>query len=396
MKRTLQIFLSLLALIFLLFVSLYSLLPQGKTTTDSVDVWRKISKLYSNPDIPDREAVLKQELEDINNIPLQDNKSLYSEDAPDSVVVMYLTVRKGSSSSDTNHSWEEVNTASKFSSTLGYQVDVPKAEAILQVGDETGPLQGELGYGEVLPNAVVSVRGNTSSNSPQKSFKIELRDKGPDFRGQKTIALNKHVFDPTRAINKLSFDLIKELPDMVSLRTQYVHLYIKDETTNPPNKAFQDYGLFTQVEQPNKQFLKNHLLDRYGQLYKATSFEFYRYPDEIRSTDDPSYNEEAFSRILEIKGNRDHTKLIRMLDDINNQNISIKESFERYFNQDNYFTWMAFNILVGNLDTDTQNFYLYSPENSEKWYFIPWDYDGSFSRQDEKTKVFTDPWREGV
>jgi spore coat protein H len=39
---------------------------------------------------------------------------------------------------------------------------------------------------------------------------------------------------------------------------------------------------------------------------------------------------------------------------------------------------MAANILMDNVDTMTQNFFLYSPLNAEKWYFLPWDYDAAF------------------
>ncbi|MEG2570513.1 MAG: CotH kinase family protein, partial [Clostridia bacterium] len=31
-----------------------------------------------------------------------------------------------------------------------------------------------------------------------------------------------------------------------------------------------------------------------------------------------------------------------------------------------------------NTDTSSQNFYLYSPQNGNKWYFIPWDNDGAW------------------
>src|SRR6185369_6918071 len=117
---------------------------------------------------------------------------------------------------------------------------------------------------------------------PQKSFKIELKKGEGTWRGQRTIALNKHVFDPSRVRNKLNFDLLKQVPNMVSLRTQFVHLYVKDETSDPWRSNFEDYGLFTQIELPDKTFLKAHLLDPKGQLYKTTFFEFDRYPDQIR------------------------------------------------------------------------------------------------------------------
>jgi len=330
------------------------------------------------------ESVEKQSM-DIDQMPFQDNMDLYQYDDPGSVVTMYATIRRGNPSDNSDHTWREVNDFTKFFFDNMRHVEVGKAEVILQAGDENGPIPGELGYGEVVPNGTIQVRGASSSRGVQKSYKIELFNRTNPWRGQRTIALNKHIYDHTRTTNKLCFDLMKDIPNMVSLRTQFVHLYVKDETANPPSQVFEDYGLFTQIEQPNGRFLENHLLDRNGQLYKPTFFEFYRYPEEIRLADDPLYDEDAFFSILEVKGNKDHSKLIQMLEDVNNYAIPIEETFEKYFNSDNFFTWKAFNILVGNIDTQSQNFYLYSPQYGQKWYFIPWDYDGTLDRQHRET-----------
>jgi len=333
---------------------------------------------------------------DINDLPFQDNQAVYQFDDPDSIVSIYVTVSKGNASDNTNFTWAEVNDFTKFFFDSYSSVEVGKVEAIVQIGDVNGPLPGELGYGEVIPNATIQIRGASTSKMPQKSYKIELRDRAGEWRGQKTIALNKHIFDITRLRNKLLFDLMKDIPNMVSLRTQFVHLYVKDETSYIPATGFVDYGLFTQIEQPNRAFLRNHLLDVDGQLYKTTFFEFYRYADQIRLVDDPLFDDVAFSSRLEIKGNNDHSKLIQMLDDVNNYNIPIDQTFEKYFNSENYFTWMAFNILVGNIDTQSQNFYLYSPKNSETWYFIPWDYDGALDRLNRDPRYQYEYWEFGL
>lgn len=396
MSKIIRAILAVIACLFLIGASLTSMTDANGSKNNSVqDIQKKLNKVDpSGVVVASNESVTKV-FTDINNLPLQENTDLYSHDDPGSVVVMYVTVRRGNELENTNHTWDEVNSSTKFFFEKMEHVVVPKAEAILQIGDENGPLPGELGYDAMVTNATIQIRGSGTSLQPQKSYKIELFNNSGEWRGQKTIDLNKHPTDETRVLNKLSFDLMKSIPDMVSLRTQFVHLYVKDETANPPSKAFKDYGLFTQIEQPGKTFLKNHLLDRYGQLYKAIMFEFYRYPDKLRTADDPLYREEAFSTVLEIKGNKDHSKLIHMLDDVNNWAIPIEQTFEKYFNEDNYFTWMAFNILVANIDTNAQNFYLYSPQNSQKWYFLPWDYDGTFSREYEYDTPFS-PFQQGL
>ena len=71
--------------------------------------------------------------------------------------------------------------------------------------------------------------------------------------------------------NKMAYDLIKGIPQMMGLRTQFVHLYVKDNTDGSSD-TFQDYGLYTQVEQLNKTALKTHGLDSKGQLYKVNFF----------------------------------------------------------------------------------------------------------------------------
>ena len=55
--------------------------------------------------------------------------------------------------------------------------------------------------------------------------------------------------------NKLTYDLMKKIPQMLSLRTQFVHLYVKDNTDGTSD-SFADYGLYTQVEQLNKTGMK--------------------------------------------------------------------------------------------------------------------------------------------
>lgn len=389
MRKILTIFIIIIAGILLAYFSYLSAISEQEPI-EQINVQELIPTIESQVTIESSPS--------INELPLQDNIAVYQYDDPTSIVYMYVTIRKGNAADNTDHSWQEVNDFTKFFFDTMSHVEVGKAEAIFQIGNKNGPAPGQFGYGELLPNATIQIRGSSNSKAPQKSYKIELRERAGEWRGQRTIALNKHIWDSTRIRNKLCFDLMKEIPNMVSLRTQFVQLYIKDETSNPPADAFIDYGLFTQIEQPNKSFLRNHLLDSNAQLYKPTLFEFFRYPNEIRLADDPIYNEAAFSSVLEIKGNRDHTKLIQMLEDINNYAIPIEQTFNKYFDAQNYFTWMAFNILIGNEDTQSSNFYLYSPQNSVKWYFLPWDYDGSLFRQETIILDLSTylPWEEGI
>ena len=325
-----------------------------------------------------QEEIKKAETQDINDVHLRDKDSLYENDDETSVVTMYLTVSRGNSSEGTDHTWKEINSYSAYDyDKMG--VDRYQTAALLQVGDESGPQRGEVGYGENVPNATVQIRGQTSSRNAQKNYKIELKKNKGTWRGQRTINLNKHQTEGMRFRNKLSYDLLKGIPQLMSLRTQFVHLYVRD-LTEGDSSEFQDYGLYTQVEQLNKTGMKNHGMDSKGQLYKINSFEFFRYEDVIKKEDDPTYDQKAFEKLLEIKGDSDHTKLIQMLTDLNDTSQPIADILDQYFDRENLTYWMAYQILTGNVDTQNRNTYLYSPQNSDTWYLIAWDNDGSFMR----------------
>ena len=248
-----------------------------------------------------------------------------------------------------------------------------------------------------MPNATVQIRGQTSSQNAQKNYKIELKKNKGTWRGQRTINLNKHMTEGMRFRNKLAYDLIRGIPQMVGLRTQFVHLYVKDNTEESGVK-FEDYGIYTQVEQLNKTALKSHGLDSNGQLYKINSFEFYRYEDIIKKEDDAGYDKTAFEKMLEIKGDSDHTKLIDMLTDLNDYSIGIEDVLKEHFDEENIVYWMAFQILMGNVDTQNRNVYLYSPLNSDIWYFIAWDNDGCLMRPEYELRNFSDQnsWEKGI
>ena len=342
------------------------------------------------------DKVEKAPLEDINSVHLRDNPELYTVYDDSGVVIMYLTVSRGNDSENTNHSWAEINHYSVYDyETMGvprYQVN-----ALLQVGDENGPLPGELGYAVEAPNATVQIRGQTSSRNSQKNYKIKLKKNKGSWRGQRTIALNKHMSEGLRFRNKMAYDLIKGIDQMMGLRTQFVHLYVKD-LTDSSSGVFEDYGLYTQVEQLNKTALKAHGLDSTGQLYKVNFFEFYRYEDAIKLTSDPTYDRSVFEHYLEIKGNSDHTKLIQMLADLNDESQSMELILEKYFDVENITYWLAFQLMTGNIDTQSRNMYLYSPQNSDTWYILDWDNDGMLGRTEHEIKSFSEgkSWQSGI
>ena len=329
-----------------------------------------------------------------DHIAVVDKAALYTE--PVEEPVLYLTVGKNEGGRKSEHIWDEIN---------GYSLDwyeeneikPYECDALVQFGNEEGPTKDGYGFTDLSSNAKVRLTGKKASLRQQKSYKITIYSDAGSIDGMKSVLLQKCFTDPFRFTNKLCFDLMQESDALMSVRTQFVHLYVKDETEGR-NTLFEDYGLYTMTETINKRYLKNRDLDSSGELYKAVDLDFTRHEDVLVSATEAAYNEEKFEQILEPKGSNDYSKLLRLLDAANDEELSIEELIDTYFDKENLYTWMAFNILMGNTETATENFYLYSPTGTEKFYIIPWDNDGALRQDYEKLRDpdYSEGWKKGI
>jgi len=299
-------------------------------------------------------------------VALADNPAIYPDDKQDTAIeTLYLVVLPTQDTAGEKLTFPELNEIVHRDDTL------PELNAFFSTS-EAQSVQ------EPVTNAVVTLRGQSTLQADIKSYKIKLQSTQDAWHDQMTLNLNKHAYDDTRIRNKVAFELFEKLPDFTSLRTQLVHLYVKDlSDPDHPAADYVDYGYFTHIEQVNKDYLKAHDLDPAGTIYKAREFEFQTDPEVLINMDDARYDQEAFYKKLQLVTGKGHAEMLTMIEDVNNMNLDFDQVFAKHFNQDNYLTWVAANILLGNYDTQTQNFYLYSPRNSTCWYFLPWDYDGS-------------------
>ncbi len=223
-----------------------------------------------------------------------------------------------------------------------------------------------------MPNATIKVKGNPSASL--KSYRIKFMDGSPGYKGQSVFNLNKHLNDPSRIANKLAHDLIYDLQHISGFRTEFVELYIRDDSLGDKKKDYHSYGLYTHIEQPNKTYLRSRGLDENASLYRAENF-YFQFTPQIKNVGDSDYDKDLFETVLAIREGKDHTKLIQMLSDINDESKDFKEVFYTYFNEDNYLTWLAINILLGNSSGISEGFLLYNPSDSMVFYLLPWDFD---------------------
>lgn len=354
-----------------------------------------LQSYLSMQELSDEESVsvvLTASAEKEEDTRLVENKTLYDKVEFDKVEHVYITIYNQDEVSENDLTFQELDESYKeFTNLEGG----PDLQILFQTGTEQGPVENGFSKGIDKTNAAIELRGRSSRLESQKSYKIRLKDSAGLWYGQSVLNLNKHKDDRTRVRNKMAFDYFTRLPNIISLRTNFVELHVKDQTQDPSNEEFESYGLYTHVEQLNEEALAARGLNTGGQLYKVENFEFLRYPDVLKLADDPTYDKEAFERVLRINGSEDHTPLLELLDAINDPNANFDEVFEKYFDRDNYLTFLALNLLFGNYDTMSTNYYLYHPLNQSKWYLIPWDFDKALGRDLERTDKMP-MWQEGI
>lgn len=232
-------------------------------------------------------------------------------------------------------------------------------------------------------NATIRVRGASSRVADQKSYKVKLENNAEPFFGQTNLNINKHTQDETKIAAKLQTDLLADISNIFSYRTYFMRVWIRDTSLPEAVQGFQYQGLYTEVEQPNEDYLKERGLNGNAVMYKANYFAFSP-SDKLRNVDDPMYRKEEFETVLKIQSGNSHEKLLEMLTAVNDPSLDFEEVFHTYFDEDNYLTWLAFNLLMGNEDITSHNYIIFSPAHSNKWYFLPWDFDGALNFEQYK------------
>lgn len=100
---------------------------------------KEVQEVSQESNIHKALTVEVNQIKNINETPIVDDTSVYTNNNSQKVVCFYVTVRQGNKGTDTDHTFDEVNNVKKFMNHEHLDVEV-KADALLQVGDETGYL----------------------------------------------------------------------------------------------------------------------------------------------------------------------------------------------------------------------------------------------------------------
>lgn len=220
--------------------------------------------------------------------------------------------------------------------------------------------------GKKVENVAIRTKGNLSlrsvvnSDSDRYSLKIDFDyyDDTQSLYGLKKLNLNNNYSDSTLMREYISYELMEQM-GLSTPAHSYMYVTVNGE----------ERGLFLGVEAVDETFLANNYGSNDGFLFK---------PDGTGS--DLKYISDDIEDYTGIglktnEGNINQSKLVEMLDAINNGG-----DIEKYIDVDEMLRYFAVNTALVNLDSYQgnmkHNYYLY--EQNGVFSIIPWDYNMSF------------------
>ncbi len=232
----------------------------------------------------------------------------------------------------------------------------------------------------------VRFKGFTSYTyeSDKKPIKIDFNEFVPGKRldGLRKLNLNNATGDPSMQRDVICYDLMRKI-GVKAPRTAYTRVYFND----------QYWGLYQLIEQIDKEFLQNNFTNDDGNLIKNKGWSHF----EWFGPDDSAYHPP-----FEMKTNKDQPDwegFVNMLDILNNgTDQEIENAFADVFNVDLFLKVLAIDVATNNWDAYIEhgrNWYIYEDVVTDKFHWIPWDYNFSLSSSafqinDDFCEVFSD------
>ena len=244
-------------------------------------------------------------------------------------------------------------------------------DSLIAVGDDRLMAETVSVNGIQFDSVGVRYKGNSSYNvnNSKNPLNIKLSYlKDQDYNGYQTFKLSSGFKDPTFAREVLSYEIARKY--MPASKANWVKVYINGNY----------YGLFTNVEAVNKDFLEDYYSTNDNILFKCDgtpgpppmgcpfgggSGLGYRGPDSI-----------CYYNNYELKRDYGWSRLIQMIDTLNNNS-----SFtDKVIYIDRALWMLAYNNVLVNFDSYTgsrHNYYVYEDKN-QRFHTILWDLNEAF------------------
>ncbi|MBN8704299.1 MAG: CotH kinase family protein [Bacteroidetes bacterium] len=225
---------------------------------------------------------------------------------------------------------------------------------------------------DTVENVGLRLRGNTSRNSEKKSFKISFNTfkSGRKWHGLEKLNLNGEHNDPSIIRSKLVWDISNQA-GVPSSRAAYARVYINGEY----------FGLQINVEHVDENFVDDRFGSDKGNLYKCL------WPSDLEWLGSSANSWKKMSngrRIYELMTNKtadDYSGFLAFMKVLHQtpDSIFVRE-IQRVFNVNAFLKSMAVDVLAGSWDNYwilKNNFYLYHDPSSNRFEWVPYDYDNT-------------------
>ncbi|MBN1517255.1 CotH kinase family protein [Candidatus Sumerlaeota bacterium] len=232
--------------------------------------------------------------------------------------------------------------------------------------------------GQTWTDVGVRFKGNSSlSNDPnqlKKPFKIDFNEftSGQSFYGYDKIILNNCFADPTFMREKIMSDIANDYIE--TLRVGYANLTISG--TSPAATTGTLWGLYTNVEEVDEEFLQSRFTDDEGNLFKGDPHGILAWLGIDQANYETQY---------ELKTNEaanDWSDLIALIDVINNSSDGdLSALLPLRLDVETALWYAALHNVFANLDSyvgSGHNYYIYHHTGADTFIMIPWDLNESF------------------
>jgi hypothetical protein len=226
---------------------------------------------------------------------------------------------------------------------------------------------------DTVDSVGIRFRGNTSLNSQKKSIKLSIDEFVTDkeYKGVRKLNLIGNHNDPTYIREKLFYHCWNKL-GFEPRRVSFVNVYINDAI----------YGLYSNVEEIDKQWLNRVYGSDTGNLYKATWGADLKY---LGDNANDYKNLGGSNRVYDLQTNEaadDYTPLVKLIKTINSANdAGYLDRLDSIIDYKKYLKILALDVCTGNWDNyayNKNNFVLWYDSNRAKFEFITFDTDNTF------------------
>jgi spore coat protein CotH len=233
--------------------------------------------------------------------------------------------------------------------------------------------------GQTLRDVGLRMKGNSSYSSAEKTLHVPLKldfnrfVSGQHFLGLSTLNLHNNAFDKSQMREHLAYQIFREAGQPAS-RTSYAKVFL----TIPGKYDHKDIGLYSIVEEVDKDFLRSRFPSNKGLLMKPETISF-----GLRDLGDdwkdykPQYKSQWDATPRQARRVIEFVQLFEKADD-----ATFRERVESYLNVDQFLRHLALHVISSNLDSILcvgHNYYLYLNPTDDKFYFIPWDMNLAFA-----------------